>query len=615
MRYLSVFLLLLLQVPAFSASVPYEMLGYTNIVRAGATEGSDDTVAIQNAIRGTALLGGGTIIFPEGTFTATTLWLSNNITLEFQGGAKLNFKAGATGYAIEQGTATNVILKNVRLDGGVRTFSSSQGTRSGFHINASDGYTTVENCIADGFTDAGFRMFGTDSTGDSFTNATAKITGCRAEWCYEGYNFTSPNVSSVAEYSTLNNCQAASCYIGVNIGAGNTHINNCTITFCTRGIFVFGGSNGAHAIANGNNLNHNTFPIWCEGFANGYAFYNSSIQGGNDTIVISNCTGVVIEGGICDVAAITVGKSAGNATAGLNYLGPVGHYGALPIPTVVGGAQLLISPQNKQMDATNSAPLTTWIFTNMPSGTFPWTPAANGSLLTTSNGNLFVMASNQWSPVALSAPYDLTNSGTILVRYDVGALNLSVGNLIQTLTDSSGNGYHGITNSFNAPYYTNSSTALRGRGFIHFSGTSSGVWTNIAASFAQPLTIYAVCRPPVTSGTVLFASSSLQSFQSSGDMFLNAGSQISSTGTQSTNWYIFEFIANTTSSSIRINNGVAVTGNIGAGAMQGLFLGASTGGGQNANMDIAYFVVFTNAVSAVNSTNNFNWLNNRFYIY
>lgn len=207
------------------------------------------------------------------------------------------------------GSATYIGTRLSALDVGAEKFIEVEG---GFDYVLS-GALTARLCRSHGF------HFKDGANSGGTRGQRARISDIAAIACDTGIE-TAP--ASNAEYLTFTNASAWNNRIGIKDGAGNTNFSggNCCDNTETGFWLVGEYGNSAHGITSGMNINHNAiYNVRCVDVPNGHTFANCHIYGdGGSTgiIALSNCKGIVFDGGNIDCWVYDLG----GAESGCNYI-------------------------------------------------------------------------------------------------------------------------------------------------------------------------------------------------------------------------------------------------------------------------------------------------------
>jgi hypothetical protein len=127
------------------------------------------------------------------------------------------------------------------------------------------------------FTGKGLHLSGGTTIPGNFRGERGQFTDCAA---YENTVGLLIDAGAASEYNTWTNFQCAGNVRGIDVAAGNNTFVGGNVVDNTEGVYVRNGSNHAHGIFSGVNINHNTsFNIKCEGVTNGQTFVGCHVYG------------------------------------------------------------------------------------------------------------------------------------------------------------------------------------------------------------------------------------------------------------------------------------------------------------------------------------------------
>lgn len=133
--------------------------------------------------------------------------------------------------------------------------------------------------------------------------------------CYHGMEFV-PG----AEYCIVTAPMISGCTTGATVAAGNVTIQGGNIVDNTDGLVITGGSNHAHGIINGVNINHNTqYNVRTVNVTNGQTLADCHLYGSGGAtgaIFLNNSKGIVFNGGHLDCWIYNYS----GADSGYNYI-------------------------------------------------------------------------------------------------------------------------------------------------------------------------------------------------------------------------------------------------------------------------------------------------------
>lgn len=173
---------------------------------------------------------------------------------------------------------TSCVLKDFKILGVSGGSASQVGIQNGTATPAS-GYTNLRiagvHCVNLG--GHGFLMQNTDG---STTEVGPSISDCFAEGC--GSNAGTPGAGfyAAAEYTNFSGCRATyntGYAAGLQIAAGNVNWGDGQIVRNGIGIKINAGSNDAHGIVSGTEINHNNTSIDIDNISNGHTFIGCHI--------------------------------------------------------------------------------------------------------------------------------------------------------------------------------------------------------------------------------------------------------------------------------------------------------------------------------------------------
>lgn len=220
---------------------------------------------------------------------------------------------------------------------------------------------------------------GTASRGDH-----GEVTNPRIDGCVWGWHDTA---GSGAEYCTILNMHVTGCAeAGIESAAGNMNwIGGQCVDNLKDGFRLFGGSNNAHGIVTGMNINHNPqYNLYAENVTNGMTyngchFYANGATGAGASY-FKNCKGIVLDGGVFDGWLY----NDSGANSGLNYMLNMycpGDYGDVQLLSTNGATGQLVALRNY-----GAGSYTAGVPINTPSSVWLAASRAAGSLQTLTSG-------------------------------------------------------------------------------------------------------------------------------------------------------------------------------------------------------------------------------------
>ncbi len=299
-------------------------IGMTNITVHALGGMNDDTAAFAAAFNS-----GVPVICPVGDYNVTNIVIYNDNESISGYGCHLHMAGNATGYVISTRNMTNVSIAGLSVYGGIHqtpgwTFTSGitgpgmadwkmtsagggNGTpanaRSGFYLNGY-GWNHWRDLTADGFNVVGFYMANTNQ-GNAYMTPLSSIDNCEADWCYVGMeipggshtmDFTTNNAYlyydggnvipyfGSPEYVFLNSPKAQNCSWGVSFGSPNFSMVNPQIGNCYIGV---GALSRWHGQVNGGSINHCTWAWYGGSSFDGGTISGTSMLGGNGSFYLT----------------------------------------------------------------------------------------------------------------------------------------------------------------------------------------------------------------------------------------------------------------------------------------------------------------------------------------
>ncbi len=292
---------------------------------------TDNSLALSNAL---AQFGEITIPYTPNYFVISNLTLQSNQRiiggypkgrLKFAGA--LGAAATAQNFMIRLGPdpvnttttwpATNIVLQNLEIYGGVGAVTSassySSGTwpgTNGVWIDPYGSGCSLQNCFIHGFSGSGifigsrsYPYAAGDITNAPAAGAVANISGNLVTQCGYGYNLNGFNIqfpgyvgTCSADYTVLNSVQVENCVNGIYQSCGNITINGGYSIVCSNDMFVCAYQNDGHSTATGLLLNHAfSYGLICSNLTLGYDFIGCKFF--YSPIYATNCSGISIRNG------------------------------------------------------------------------------------------------------------------------------------------------------------------------------------------------------------------------------------------------------------------------------------------------------------------------------
>ena len=241
------------------------------------------------------------VVVPAGNYRISTqVDIDDDVTWLFLGA---NINTATDTMHIFSAVEVNgwAVLGRVTLNGSLVT--PAVADQVGLYIENCDRYV-VENVSAVAFKGKGFWLTGDDAVG-SLRGDRGQFSGCSAYDCTVGRQV---DAGAGAEYTTWTNWHASGNATGDIIGAGNTITSGFSIVDNDVGAKLVDGTNHGHGSYSNGNINHNTVNIEADDIVNGFTFSGVHIFEGE--VQITNCAGIVIDGGILDAdVVVTTGAS------------------------------------------------------------------------------------------------------------------------------------------------------------------------------------------------------------------------------------------------------------------------------------------------------------------
>lgn len=312
---------------------------FANVIDYGATAdgsslaspGTDDTAAFANAIAS-----GQAVYVPKtaGYFSITNL---TNSTLIF-GGGRILMRPTSTNFAIYFGmmahsgngyAGTNVDwsgigMQDIELWGGGTNFLGGLGNRHGVNFNPYGQGNILQNCYIHGFNGVGVQSTSTKPFAGvppflDIDQAPGVLNNVTVSNCYYGFHYVGgqpvgiPASSDVylSEYLRSQGLMATGNKVGMWLEAGNNQIMNSHFSRNTNGFLITSNQNNGHGAFIGGSINHNDGSgVIASNISFGFVF-----QGVNmffNSLYLTNCDGILYQGGIFDNGTVTFGGGGAN---------------------------------------------------------------------------------------------------------------------------------------------------------------------------------------------------------------------------------------------------------------------------------------------------------------
>ena len=256
---------------------------------------TNDGVAFATAQAAAIVNGSKLVVVPAGNYRINTqIDIAADVTWLFLG-ARLT----TTLDTIKMFSAVTVdgwaFLGDVRLVGSLSAPASSG--QYGLYLDSCNRYR-VEGVTATNLKGVGFWLTGTASPGER--GDRGQFTSCAAYDCTIGRQI---DAGAGGEYTIWTNWSASDCATADIIGAGNTVTVGGSIVDNDVGVQLVAGSNHGHGIYSAVQINHNTTNVTAEDITYGFMFAGCNVHEG--PLAFDNCAGIVFDGGIIDISAVT----------------------------------------------------------------------------------------------------------------------------------------------------------------------------------------------------------------------------------------------------------------------------------------------------------------------
>ena len=249
-----------------SVKINFSSLFNVKAYGAAGNDSTDDTTAIQAALDAAEAAGGGTIVFPYGTYVCTTLNTPSNVHWKALGcsgenylyGTRIKLKANTAASLINMDNATSVKFEGIRFDG-----NKANQTTGGRLIDGS-GYSTKTGDLNIQFIDCVFSSATSTAHAVAFDSGYAGdglITNVSFDRCRFTNNDGGAFSCTKLVWGRFNDCNITDNARGDNVGVirfnnSNCHITNCDVEGNTGvNIKLIGGAQ----VANTSIICHNNF--------------------------------------------------------------------------------------------------------------------------------------------------------------------------------------------------------------------------------------------------------------------------------------------------------------------------------------------------------------------
>ena len=260
-----------------------------------ADNSTDDGAAFAAAQSAAVAAGSKLVVVPAGNYRINTqIDISADVTWLFLG-ARLTTTLDTMTILSADTVDGWAIVGDVRLNGSLSTPDAQ--SQIGLRIDDSNRYR-VEGVTAQNLKGQGFLVTGTASPGER--GDRGQFTSCAAYDCTIGRQI---DAGAGGEYTIWTNWSASDCATADIIGAGNTVTVGGSIVDNDVGVQLVAGSNHGHGIYSAVQINHNTTNVTAEDITYGFMFEGCNVHEG--PLAFDNCAGIVFDGGIIDISAVT----------------------------------------------------------------------------------------------------------------------------------------------------------------------------------------------------------------------------------------------------------------------------------------------------------------------
>lgn len=270
-------------------------------------DGVTDDRAALNTLLNTTAATGSTIFFPPGTYL-----IGSNIAVSDKRfsliGSQATIKTTAD-VSILTISSTVADATRWRVQGLIFQGNDTGTSQIGLNFSDNSGSFQIVNCSFTDFGGSGIAVANTETSG---------VLGGVISSCLFHSNNIGINLLSRGEYVNIIGCEILLNTTGIKSIAGNTSVVGCNIDFNTTGIQIASGTNNGHGIISSCELNHNSGnPLDIQDTSLYMTISNCHIYEGEIKIV--NCTGVEFNGGIIDVATLTITTTTGTKFNHVNF--------------------------------------------------------------------------------------------------------------------------------------------------------------------------------------------------------------------------------------------------------------------------------------------------------
>lgn len=306
-------------------------LGINVLDYAAADDATDDGAAFESAQTAAIAAGSKLVVVPAGDYLINTqVDLAAEVTWMFLG-ARLRTSLDAMTILSADTISDWALIGSVHLMGS-KVGPGGETAQKGLYIKDCERYR-VEGVLGRALKGMGFHLTGTLSPSE---RARGRFSNCAAHGCAVGRQLDAGNG---AEYTTWTNWNASGNDVGETVGAGNTVTNGGSIVDNTVGVKLIGGTNHGHGIHSGVQINHNGKNLVATDVALGHTFADCHWYDGD--IELTNCAGIVLDGGDMDEPVLVVTSGAGSSYNYVRNIRCVGTLGQV-VPSGTGVAQLVV---------------------------------------------------------------------------------------------------------------------------------------------------------------------------------------------------------------------------------------------------------------------------------
>lgn len=244
----------------------------------------DPTVFVSDQINAiiTAAATGDTLIFPPGTYKIFAITVSKKLNFIGFGATFSLSTVSSPHFTISQDLVT---VKGINFVGQGRS-NATYPLQSAISI-ANCSNVLISDCTFDAMPNYCIRTNSTHISDTSADFGGINIVNCQMMRAKYGLY-----ADTRGEYVQLVGCTITDCDTGAYIGAGNVNFTGSQILDCsTAGVNIVAGTNDAHGLFSGCQINHNAKSIVASGITNGHFFRGCNIYFGD--MEFTSCAGLV----------------------------------------------------------------------------------------------------------------------------------------------------------------------------------------------------------------------------------------------------------------------------------------------------------------------------------